>query len=388
MTIYLLTAEPPRANQQIKEIQAKLLAIMPELRTIGNLKDIAAEISGKPDTRSVVIYVSPTLLESSIENFINIATRYRQRVFFVLISNEISGADYKRLVRSGGADWVSARGSFEEIPELIGKQNLPAVIAPQTEIKPTVISFLPSLGGVGNTTIALEVALRIKLARATRDWRICYIDFDFQTSHVCDYLDIDARFQVHEILERPERLDEHLFGLFVSHHACGLDVFAAPRNKLDTCQINAAVLDPFMEMILERYDYLVLDLPVSWFDWTGPTLEGSDAIIITGINTIPCLRQMKATLDAVKTQVPSSQIAMVMNRVTHNLLRGVERRGHVESVFPNENLFYAGEDANAVERINTGTPAALGRDDRAKQFAKLLSFCTSVRQKPRLETAT
>src|SRR6516162_993862 len=102
MTIYLLTAEPPRANQQIKEIQTKLLAIMPELRTIGNLKDIAAEISGKPDTRSVVIYVSPTLPESGIENFINIASRYRQRVFFVLISNEIAGADYKRLVRSGG----------------------------------------------------------------------------------------------------------------------------------------------------------------------------------------------------------------------------------------------------------------------------------------------
>ena len=386
MTIYLLTSESSKKNDQIGAIEAKLLTIIPELRKIEKIEDIAAEIGGKPDTKIVVIYVSPTLPGSGIDNIINIASRYRHRVFFVLVSNEISGADYKRLIRSGGADWVPAKGSLQEIPELIYKQNLPAS-APQTDIKPTVISFLPCMGGVGNTTIALEVALRIKLAKATRSWKTCYIDLDFQTSHVCDYLDIDARFQVHDILERPERLDEQLFDIFVSHHACGLDVFAAPRSKLDPCEIDAAVLDPFLDMIFEKYNYIVLDLPVSWFSWTVPTLESSDAIILTGINTIPCLRQMKATLDTVvKTKVSSSQVAIVMNRVRHRLLGGVEKRAHVESVFPHENIFYVGEHADAVDRVNTGTPAALG-GGHVKDFAKLVSFCTSLRQIARSETA-
>ena len=386
MTIYLLTSESSKKNDQIGAIEAKLLTIIPELRKIEKIEDIAAEIGGKPDTKIVVIYVSPTLPGSGIDNLINIASRYRHRVFFILVSNEISGADYKRLIRSGGADWVPARGSLQEIPELIYKQNLPAS-APQTDIKPTIISFLPCMGGVGNTTIALEVALRIKLAKATRSWKTCYIDLDFQTSHVCDYLDIDARFQIHDILERPERLDEQLFDIFVSHHACGLDVFAAPRSKLDPCEIDAAVLDPFLDMIFEKYNYIVLDLPVSWFSWTVPTLESSDAIILTGINTIPCLRQMKATLDTVvKTKVSSSQVAIVMNRVRHRLLGGIEKRAHVESVFPHENIFYVGEHADAVDRVNTGTPAALG-GGHVKDFAKLVSFCTSLRQIPRRETA-
>ena len=320
-----------------------------------------------------------------MDNFINVASRYRDRVFFILVSNEISGDDYKRLVRSGGADWVAAKGSFQEIQELIYKQNLPSSRAPQTDIKPTIISFLPCMGGVGNTTIALEVALRIKLAKATRSWKTCYIDLDFQTSHVCDYLDIDARFQINDILDRPERLDEQLFGLFVSHHACGLDVFAAPRSKLDPCEIDAAVLDPFLEMVLEKYNYIVFDLPVSWFSWTIPILENSDAIIMTGINTIPCLRQMRATLDAVvKTKVSSSQIAIVINRVKRRLLGKIERRGHVESVFPNENIYYIHEHPDAVDRVNTGTPAALA-GAHAKEYAKLTSFCTSLRQTTRRE---
>ena len=385
MTIYLLTSEASKKNDQIERIETKLLSLIPELRKIVRIEDIAADIRGKPETKIVVIYLSPTLAGSGMDNFINVASRYRDRVFFILVSNEISGDDYKRLVRSGGADWVAAEGSFQEIQELIYRQNLPSSGASQTDIKPTIISFLPSMGGVGNTTIALEVALRIKLAKATRSWKTCYIDLDFQSSHVCDYLDIDARFQINEILDRPERLDEQLFGLFVSHHACGLDVFAAPRSRLDPCEIDAAVLDPFLEMVLEKYNYIVFDLPVSWFSWTIPILESSDAIIMTGINTIPCLRQMRAISDAVvKTKVSSSQIAIVINRVKRRLLRNIERRRHVESVFPNENIYYIHEHPDAVDRVNTGTPAALA-GAHGKEYAKLTSFCTSLRQTTRRE---
>ncbi len=383
MTIYLLTAEPWRSDEQIKTIEGKLLKMLPELRKIEKFQDISAEISGTSDAKIVVIFVSPTLPQSGIDNFIDVASRYRDRFFFILISNEISGDDYKRLIRSGGADWVAARGTLQEIPELIHKQRLSNHGVPsQADIRPTVVSFLPCMGGVGNTTIALEVALRIKLAKATRSSKICYVDLDFQTSHVCDYLDIEARFQIQDILDRPERLDEQLFELFVSHHSSGLDIFAAPRSKLDPCLVDEAALDPLLDMILEKYTYIVLDLPVPWFSWTGPTLQSSDAIIITGINTIPCLRQAKATLDGVvNTKASSSQIAIVMNRMRRRLLGGIERRAHVESVFPNQQIFYIKEHRDAVDKINTGMPAALS-GGYAKEFAQLTSFCTTLRKAP------
>ena len=387
MTIYLLTSEPSEKNDRIRAIEAKLLTLVPELRKIEKFESVAAEIRDKSDTKLIVIFVSPTLPGSSLDNLITIASRYRERVFFILVSNELSGVDYKRLIRSGGADWVAATGSLQEIPELIYRQDARALSATQTEIKPTILSFLPCMGGVGNTTIALDVSLRIKLAKASRSWKACYIDLDFQTSHVCDYLDIEARFQINDILDRPERLDEHLFELFVSHHASGLDVIAAPRSKLDPCEIDAAVLDPLLEMISGKYNYIVFDLPVAWFSWTVPILENSSAIMMTGINTIPCLRQMRATLDeVVKTKVSSSQVALVMNRTKQRLLRGIDRRRHVESVFPNENIFYVREYADAVDQVNTGTPAALdGR--HAKEFAKLMSFCTALRQARRRQAA-
>jgi pilus assembly protein CpaE len=381
MTIYLLTSEP--SNKEIEAIGAQLASIVPELRKIRKIDDVAVEIKSKANTKVVVVFVAPALSTEGIDKIVDIVNRYGQRVLFILVSNEISGADYKRLIRSGGAEWVAANGSLEEIPELIYRQNLPSEAAKLTDVRPAFVSFLPCMGGVGNTTVALEVALQIKLAKDTRSWRMCYLDLDFQTSHVCDYLDIEARLQIHEMLDRPERLDEQLFELFVSHHACGLDVLAAPRSKLDPCEVNADALDPLLEMISQKYDFIVLDLPVPWFSWTGLTLENSDAVVVTGVNTIPCLRQMRATLDAVlEAKASSSQVAVVMNRVTRHLLGGIERRGHVESVFPSETIFYIEENRGAVDRVNTGTPAGLA-GIQLKDFGKIASFCTNVKQKAR-----
>ena len=64
MTIYLLTSEPSKKNDQIEKIEAKLLNVIPELRKIEKIEDIAADIRGKPDTKIVVIYLSPTLAGS------------------------------------------------------------------------------------------------------------------------------------------------------------------------------------------------------------------------------------------------------------------------------------------------------------------------------------
>ena len=156
--IYLLTSDPSQSREQIEDIENKLKSLVPEIRKIAKIEDIGPEINTSGETKTVVLFVWPDLPSSGIDRIINVAGRYRHSVFFILVSNEISGADYKRLIRSGGADWVAAKGALQEIPELIYKQNIPKEAPSQPAMRPTIVSFLPSVGGVGNTTIALEVA--------------------------------------------------------------------------------------------------------------------------------------------------------------------------------------------------------------------------------------
>jgi pilus assembly protein CpaE len=379
MTVYLLN--PEASSPQVQAIEKKLRRVIPDLLTIANVEDIAQEINSADSGRIVVIFASVSVNAESIDKLINISNRYRERIFFVLVSKEISASDYKRLVRSGGADWISADGSFQELLEIISRQNPPTRETASELKKPTVISFLPSAGGVGNTTVALEAAMYNKLAKTSRSWRTCYVDLDFQTSHVCDFLDLEPRLQIQEIFEQPERLDQQLFELFASRHSSGLDVFAAPRSRLDLCDVNVAALDMFLGMISRGYDFVVIDLPVPWFRWTIPVLENSDAVIVTGLNTIPGLRQLKTTVEAVVgAKAPSTQISIVINRVSHNLFGGIKRRGHAEGVLADQKLFYIRDDPDAVNRLNTGTPAAQTKTGRSvKDFAALASYCSNLK---------
>jgi Flp pilus assembly CpaE family ATPase len=76
-----------------------------------------------------------------------------------------------------------------------------------------------SAGGVGNSTLVVEAGIQIKGKKSGRQRAVCVVDLDFQTSHVCDLLDIEPRLKMEEISEHPERLDEQLFELFVTHHS-------------------------------------------------------------------------------------------------------------------------------------------------------------------------
>ena len=142
-----------------------------------------------------------------------------------------------------------------------------------------MVAFVPSAGGVGNSTLAIEVGIQLKTAKRTRGRRICLLDLDFQNSHVCDYLDIEPRMQIHEIATNPERLDAQLFDLFVSHHSSGLDVLAVPRSRDNPPDLDPQTLEALFRMIASRYDLILLDLPVPWFNWTRQLLSAAEVVL-------------------------------------------------------------------------------------------------------------
>src|SRR5262249_36729076 len=156
--------------------------------------------------------------------------------------------------------------------------------------------------------------------------------------HLSDYLDIDARLQMKEIVDNPERLDAQLLDLFVSRHtATGIDVLAAPRSRAEPSALNVAALDALFRRISERYDLLLIDLPPAWYEWSGQVIAICDLVVVTGLNNVPGLRQTAETLKTVRSgsRVPS-HIMVVLNRCERHLFGGIARRQHVDRVLGRE----------------------------------------------------
>ena len=382
MTVYLLQGTGTKQSA----VATALHAAIPDLTEIGSLEAVLKSGAKRAERaeRPIVLIILPPGDTAVLDRLIKIAALHGSGAFFIVISDDIPASDYKRLLRIGNADWASAKAASAEVVEIIARRRTGGdhdAAPPRAGRRPVTISFVPSAGGVGNTTLLLETAAYIKSDKATRQRKICLVDLDFQTSHICDYLDSEPRLQIAELSGAPDRLDDHLFESFKTRHASEIDVFAAPRSKYRSEELNIDALDTLFGMIARRYDLVLIDYPVTWFSWTPQIIAASDGAVVTGVNTIPALRQVSETLALVRSSGSAAlQIAVAINRCERTMLGAVARRKHVETVLSDERLFFIGTRPEAVESVNMGMPMMLGASaaKARKDFAPLVGFCAAL----------
>jgi pilus assembly protein CpaE len=376
MQIYLLNAGLDPA--ELSDLEAGIRTKVPNLHRAQTLEALRVDRlrSDAGEEKPYVLYPVRSSAEMSFDQLIDTAVQYREFCFVIFISDEISATHYKRLVQTGGAEWVSTQNAPQEIADILWRRTAPSA-APGSERKAAIATFVSSAGGVGNSTLAAEIGVQLKTNKGTRDRSVCLIDLDFQNSHICDYLDIEPRLQIHELAANPGRLDAQLLALFLSHHSSGLDVLATARSRNSPLELNVAVLDALFAMVSEKYHFVLVDLSTSWHAWTAPMLSASGLVVVVGANTIPSLRAARDTLEAVRAVKPlTAQIAVAANRCETGLLGGVARRQHANTILRGENIFFIREDPRAAESVNTGVP--IGLTSRGSKLSKDIVPLTSL----------
>jgi pilus assembly protein CpaE len=377
-------------SNQLGDLERRIRAKLPDVQLVSRMEEITKALpksAGSDGELACILFPVALNAPASFDRMVSIATEYRDSLFFIFISDDIPASDYKRLVQTGGADWASTRGAPEEIADILarlGKGGTAEIAETQPTTEPVMVAFVPSAGGVGNSTLAIEVGVQLKSAKKTRGRRICVLDLDFQNSHVCDFLDIEPRMQIHEIDGNPDRLDAQLFELFVSHHSSGLDVLAAPRSRDSSPTLDLETLEALFRMIASRYDLILLDLPVPWFDWTRQLLSAAEVVLVSGLNTIPGLRQVAETLKAVRAveRVPP-KVAVVLNRCESHLVGGISRRHHVKNLLGEEEVLFVRDDTeNAVQSVNTGIPMGGKGGKISKDIAPIAQIAAEAKPVP------
>jgi pilus assembly protein CpaE len=381
MTIYLTQGGDDETK--VDEIEDKLKAAIPDLKRVSRVEDIGERSVNGAD-RSVVLLVAQTPEHANVDDLIDVVRRHPRSLFFIVVGGDISARDYKKLIQSGNADWVAETGLPQEILDIIGRINAPATHDVPVE-SPVVVSFTPSAGGVGNSTLAIETAIHLVKDRSNKSAKVALVDLDFQSSHVCDYLDIAPKFQFEEIVAAPDRLDDHLLSAFISHHSSRLDVLAASRSRFHARDLSVEALSALFDRMAQRYATIIVDLPLSVHSWTLPLLAASRGILVTGLNTIPGLRQIEETLRALRTEaLVTAELRAVVNRCEFGLLGRVARGDHVARILGEEKRLLVRNARVAIECVNVGTPITLAHpsDRSVKDIAAIAAFCAGLNAAP------
>ena len=149
-----------------------------------------------------------------------------------------------------------------------------------------IYTFLQAAGGVGVTTLAIQTALLLQGGKGSQA-SVCLVDLDFQHGAVADYLDIEPRLDLNEIEPRPERLDRQLLEVMLSRHSSGLQVIAAPSRPAEMRSFDPLVVTRLLDLVSANFDYVVIDMPRTWFSWTDDVLLGSNQLFIVSEMTVP-----------------------------------------------------------------------------------------------------
>ncbi len=203
--------------------------------------------------------------------------------------------------------------------------------AEKRPLEAEIYTFLPAAGGVGVTTLAIQTAMQLMKSGTRASAATCLVDLDFQQGACADYLDIEPRLDLNEIEPRPERLDRHLLEVMLSRHASGLSVIAAPNRPAEMRSFDPDMVTRLLDLVSTHFEYVVIDMPRTWFSWTDSVLLGTNKLYIVTEMTVPGLRHAKQLVTAIGERLGEGpKPKVIVNRFEQRLFDTGLRRADIE----------------------------------------------------------
>jgi pilus assembly protein CpaE len=274
----------------------------------------------------------------------------------VAVTRHFEGSVARRLMQMRVADLLVKPVPPVDLVQTCARAAKASVNAETTEAQ--IFTFLPAVGGAGVTTLAVQSAMLLLNSGARGKTATCLVDLDFQHGACADYLDIEPRLNLGEIEPRPERLDRQLLEVMLSHHQSGLAVIAAPNRPAEMRSFDPDVVTRLLDLVSSNFDYVVFDMPRTWFSWTDSVLLGSNKLFIVSETTVPGLRHAKQLVAAIRERLgdgPKPQV--IVNRFEQRLFSPGLKRADIEQAIGDAFLACVPNNYALVrEAIDRGVP--------------------------------
>ena len=187
--------------------------------------------------------------------------------------------------------------------------------APGTQARSRVISVVKTVGGVGATSIATQLAVRFAEREANAGRDTCLVDLDLQFGDAAFQLGLRPNLSVSDLLEAGARLDGSLVRATASKHPSGLNVIASPAEMMPLEGISSDQILQIVDIAAREFGTVFLEVPTNWTNWSLSLLARSDLILLVVDLTIPSLHRARRQLELMASQgLQDVEVRIVANR--------------------------------------------------------------------------
>lgn len=230
----------------------------------------------------------------------------------------------RMLLRQGVGDVIALPVQPAEFVDAVNNLLASRIkpVVRETKLAP-VVAVAQSVGGIGATTVATHLAYFLR-ERSRTGRGCCLVDLDLQFGNAASYLGAAASLTMEDLLAAGPRVDGQLLRTVTATGGDGVAVIAAPERIAPLESVDPDQLQRVLHLAREEYDYVVLDLPGNWANWTLSAIDRADLILLVIDLSVGSLRQARRRLALFEeTGIDASRIRIVANRVEKRLFRTI-----------------------------------------------------------------
>ena len=254
-------------------------------------------------------------------------------------------------MRSGVQEFLPKPISMDALKEMLSRWIKELDIQdPPSHNK--VIVVMGSKGGVGTTTVAVNLGVQLSVFAHKR---VALLDFARPLGNAHLLLDLRPKFGVRDAVDNLDRLDSHLFGGLLTKHKTKLEILAGAIQPEEWQTIAVPPLERIVNVAQNNFDVVLVDIGSQFSsDWSAILNMARMNLIVAEAN-VPSLWTMQRRLVALSGfGIEPDRVKMIINRWhkgDEEIVKGIQKdiNRPVFACIPND-------FRKASTSINLGTP--------------------------------
>ncbi len=330
-----------------------------------SLQALSNPAAKQPDVVIVDLRHSPVLPTA-----VSVLRRHHPNTGVMIIAAALEPALLVEAMRAGVTEVVAEPFEREDLERAVNRVSAHAT---GTELG-QVIGFIGAKGGVGTTTVAVNVAT--VLGSLSKPGRSLLIDLHQSGGDAAVFMGVDPRFSIQDAIENSHRLDQSFLRTLVTNVTSHTDLLASPE-RLGTGRLDAVKARQVIELASTAYSHTVLDLPRSDSNVLD-ALEQLKAVYIVANQELATVRSATRVAAMLRERYGREKVGVVLTRSDRQADIGhadVEKAVGlpVSHTFPSDYRI-------ALQALNKGRPLSLdNHNDLSGSFRKFAHKLSGTR---------
>jgi pilus assembly protein CpaE len=345
-----------------RQLETTLRAIAPDALATGGLELLSASVSAaKP--RVVIVDLRG---DSGVPPSIAAIRRNQPTTGIIVVAASMDPAMMLEAMRAGVTEFLTEPLSADELRAAIDRVRKAGVPATPDG---RLYAFVGAKGGVGTTTVAVNVSTALRHATGTR---VLLIDLHPAYGDAALFFGAEPRFSVLDALENTHRLDEAFLQGLVLKTKAGVDLLASSERSMVT-PVEVVRVKALIDFVRGRYAHVVLDVPRSDAAILD-SLDDAVKVVIVANQELSTVRGAARMATALRQRYGKDHVQVVVSRydsVSEIAQEDIERvtGGSVRHTFPSNYRV-------ALDALNKGRP--LVTENHNKLAASFVAFAKAL----------